>query len=263
MANMIQTERQIFTSRGIQLNVIRGEENDCPDLRALNHEMNTEHSLLLPTTVEEMELSFRDGLAIVLTSEKGDAVGYLRFSPLLDEMKKRRLELPCDIPDILEIGSAYISPSYRGGVYSAFRNEALSMILPKIQSEKILVLGTTKAIKVLHAAQHAEELGINFQRIVHTDLDMIAPLTCVCHGTFGRGMQSSQFCPRRITQREIQNVDAISEERNGKIPCTMYVSNSDLAERTNDRLRNMFNAINPRNPQQAWIQALRGVQHYE
>lgn len=261
---MTEVQGQLTTNRGRMLNVIHGGNGQaCPPLSELNHLMNGESSMLLPTTTESMQESFMRGLAVVLTSEQGEAVGYLRFSVLLDGEKKRRLGIPESIPDVLEIGSAYIRPEFRGGVYSAFRNEALSMILPAIQDEEALVIGTTKAIKVLHAAGHAKEVGINFEPAVHTDYEMIAPLTCVCQGCFGRGMQFGNFCPRRITPEQLPFVDDIAQEQKGKIPCTMYVSSVSLAKRMNRELQQHFGGQGHTNPIQAWIEALRGDGHYE
>lgn len=235
----------------------------CPPLRELNRMMNEESSMLLPATTEAMEESFNKGLAVVLTSESGEAVGYLRFSVLLDDEKKRRLGIPASLPNVLEIGSAFIDPRFRGGVYSAVRNEALSMILPAIHAEQVLVIGTTKAVKVLHAASHAKELGIQFEPSVHTDYEMLSPLTCVCQGNFGSGMQFGDMCPRRITAEQLPLVESIASEQGGKIPCTMYVSNINLARRMDRNLREHFRVLGHHNPRQAWIEALGRDGHYE
>ncbi len=260
---MAELQQHIITNRGIPLRVLHGGSGaPCPPLQSLQRHMSTESSVLLPTTPESMHASYERGLAVVLTSEQGEPVGYLRFSVLLDAEKKQRLGLPDTIPDVLEIGSAYIRPEFRGGVYSAFRNEALSMVLPAMQEGRVLVIGTTKAIQVLHAADHAKEIGIDFKPVVHTDYDMIAPLTCVCQGCFGRGMQSSSFCPRRITSEQLPMVEHIAGEQKGKIPCTMYVSDESLAARLNHELREHFREKGHDAIQRAWIEALREDGHY-
>ncbi len=261
--DMAELQQYITTKRGISLHVLHGGNGQsCPPLQALQRHMSAESSVLLPTTPESMQASYEKGLAVVLTSEQGEAVGYLRFSVLLDAEKKERLGLQNTIPDVLEIGSAYIHPDFRGGVYSAFRNEALSMVLPAMQEGHLLVLGTTKAVQVLHAADHAKEIGINFKPVVHTDYDMIAPLTCVCQGCFGRGMQSSSFCPRRITIDQLPMVEVIAASQKGKIPCTMYVSDEALAERMNHELREHFRSRGHDVAQRAWIEVLREDGHY-
>lgn len=250
--------RSIINKDGRVLSVLDASfQQACPDLTTLHAAMQQE-SALLPTTADAMRQKYEMGHAVILINETGEPVGYLGFTSLLDTQKKQAVGLPVDFPEVLEIGSAIILPKYRGGVYRAFRSAALELVLDGIKSGRTLVIGTTKNIAVIHANRHArEDLGIEFTEMVHTDLDAVAALTCVCHGTFGRGRQSSGFCPRRVTNQQLTDLDSFASLHGGKIPCVMYVSDIQLARQMNSYVIDHFGSI--RN----WIQALREIGHYD
>lgn len=249
-------ERTITNRAGRVLTVLNSTVQPSPDLSSL-HQIMQRESALLPTSVATMQQKYELGHAIILTNEAGDPVGYLGFTPLIDEDAKRSLGLPDDFPNVWEIGSAIVHPSYRGGVYRAFRSAALELVLKEMKEKRMLILGTTKVDSVLHTNRHApEDLGITFTQLVHTDLDAIAALTCVCHGTFGRGRQNSSFCPRRVTKDQLPNLDRLASVKYGKIPCTMYVSDISLAMQMNDFLLDKFGNVDN------WIKSLHNNGHY-
>lgn len=249
-------EKIVYNTRGIPLHVINASINSCPPLERIHAGMQ-EESALLPTSIDSLRRSYDNGLGIALVTKEGDAVGFLRFSQLLGAREKEQLGLPVDFPDVLEIGSAYINPSHRGGLYARFRGVALEHILERMQKGEVLVLGTTKTAKVLHANRHALDLGLQFEELVHTDLDGIAALTCVCTGDFGSGRQFGSGCPRRVTHQQLENIHTIASEQGGKIPCTMYVSDGALARRIDVQIINIFGSY------ENWIQALGRNGHYE
>lgn len=249
-------ERTLHNARGIPLRVINAGISSCPPLESLHAGMQNE-SALLSTTVESLQSSYDAGLGIALTTKSGEAVGFLRFSQLLGAEQKDKLGLPEDFPDVLEVGSAFIHPNYRGGLYAQFRSAALELILDNIHENKTFVLGTTKTIKVLETNPHAEELGIHFEEMVHTDLDGIAVLTCICEGDFGSGRQFGYECPRRVTRSQLANIHSIAAEKDGEIPCTMYVSSGPLARRMNSQILERFGSF------ENWINALQRIGYYD
>lgn len=230
-----------------------------PDLRSIHAVINHEQNLL-HATLPSLEESFNHGLAVALVSESStEAVGFVRFTPLLGEDLKQKLELS-DVPSIWEIGSAAIAPYYRGrGLYAPLRNDLLATVAQEIRDRQLLVLGTTKSIAVIKVLDDAKDLGIEFHKCVHTDFPMIAPFTCICTPDFGCGFQLAEECPVRVTQQQLLNLNLIAQKSNDgtKIPCVMYVSDKDLAESIDRRLMIKFGA------QRNLVSALKERGHYD
>lgn len=254
---------EITTRNGEELRVVNhNTASEMPDLYSLHELMQKESGMLLPTTIDSLRASYDAGLAAVLVNLEGEPVGFARFSVLLDDRKKEALGLPESFPDILEFGSAFIHPDYRGGVYGAFKNEVLQLVIKGIKQRKVLVLGTTKWFPVIQATLHAREIGVNFSQIVHTDLDMLAPFTCTCNPDFGSGFHRGPECFQRINHDELNNLSIVASERRGKIPCTMSVSDISLAREMNASLQQHFQKINSLNPQSELVNALLREGHY-
>jgi hypothetical protein len=224
-------------------------------LEAIHHEKGT----LLQPSLEDLEESFADRNAVVL--EDGNrSIGYVRFSSLLDNTGKAKLGLSDAFPNIYEIGTAIILPEYRGRhLYPKLRNALLSLHKDEMKQGRLLVLGTTKSPKVVMSLSHSKEIGLEFTVTGHDNLPMIEPFTCVCSGDFGNGFQNSPECSKRATETEvvlIQKADwrTLQEQGgkpNGKIPCTLYVSDLELASQMEKELMVKYGS------QEKLVEALR------
>ncbi len=238
--------------------------NMRPDLRSIHAVINDE-SNLLHVTLSSLEESFDRGLAIALIPEDStEAIGFVRFTPLLDEDLKQDLGLN-NIPSIWEIGSAAIAPYYRGrGLYTPLRNDLLATVSQEMKDRRLLILGTTKNIAIIKVLDKAKDLGIEFFRSVHTDFPMIAPFTCICTPDFGCGFQLAENCPARVTQQQLIQLDEIAESSadGTKIPCVMYVSDKSLAERIDYDLMVKFGGVGL-NPQRSLVSALKAKGYYD
>lgn len=234
-----------------------------PNLEPICNVINNE-STLLEVDLATIEQSFDNGLAVALVPEgREDAVGFVRFTPLLDDNLKQRLGIP-DLPSIWEIGSAAIAPEYRGkGLYAPVRNNLLSIVSEEIAENKLLVLGTTKSIAVIKVLEKAKELGINFYQSVHTDFPMIGRFTCICTPDFGCGFQLMENCPVRVTAEQLPQLDYLAKNSQDgtKIPCVMYVSDKSLSSEVNDALMVKF-AEREGNPLVNLVEALKGANYY-
>lgn len=254
--------RELFTTQGEPVFVAtRYTNKPFPNIISLHRQME-ESGALLSTTIKALETSYNEGLAAVLLTDEGQAVGYARMSHLLDREGIESLGLPADFPEILEFGSAFIDPRYRGGIYGDFKNEVLKLILDRIRNRTTLVLGTTKSMAVLVGTEKAKEIGITFGSLVHSDLEMIAPFTCTCNPSFGTGFHRGTECASRITHDEVAHLPEIARQREGRIHCIMTVSDIHLASEMNNSLRAHFRKQDPDNPQKALVRQLLAINHY-
>lgn len=234
-------------------------------LQELHAAMQRESTLLHPT-LSSLEQSFQDGRAIALLDGER-AVGYIRFTPLVDDRMRGALAVSPECPDIWEIGSAIILPedAYRGrGFFSSLRNSLLATVQNEIRQERLLILGTTKTIKVITVLDKAQALGITFYQSAHTEFPMIAPLTCVCNPDFGCGFHIASHCPQRVTPSQLKELPVLAQASSDgtKIPCTMYVSSRPLAAHIDEALRIRFAQDNRECPQQALIDSLKRIDYY-
>lgn len=225
-----------------------------PDLREIHSVMRHEKNMLHPP-IGEIVRSFADGLACVLVDGEGSkerAVGYYRFIPLMDGGLKERLGLPIDFPDIWEMGSAVILPEYRGHHLARLLSDTLlGSQAARIRNHELLILGTTKTIKVVRIHEHALRGGsdeLSFHICRHTDFSNIAALTCVCEGPMGTGMHLDYECSRRADTGAVESIrrSELSElpaARGPDIACVMYVSSRELAESINRRLGAQFDGL--------------------
>lgn len=238
---------------------------ETPDLSGILEAMHNETGTLLQPSLESLQGSFEKGEAVVLM-DGPTPVGFVRFSELLNEESRSALDLPDDFPLIYETGSAIILPEYRGRhLYPGLRTRLLSLVAERIKNRELLVLGTTKSPKVIESLDDANELGLGFEIIDPHDNPMVASFTCVCEGDFGSGFQNGSACFNRATKTEIALVakhdwKAVQEAGNrsdGKIPCTVYVSDVELMNKMEDRLTILFRS------QAELVNELRGIGHYE
>lgn len=236
-----------------------------PDLYRVLDAIHHEPKTLLQPSLESLENSFRRGKAVVLM-DGDDALGYVRFSPLLDPEKKERLGLPENFPDIDETGTAIIVPDHRGNkYYPKMRTELIKMAVDDIRERRLFVLGTTKNPRVIESLDDAvDKTGIEFEIVNRHEIPMIAPFTCVCEGDFGNGFQNGTECHQAPTDLQLVQIEThelwknrIREDENGKIPCTIYVSSLDLAREMERELMDRFGS------QEALIDALLANGHYE
>lgn len=234
------------------------------DLRAVHSDIIQEPNLLHPS-LSELEESFDRGLAVALVSQdSNEAVGFVRFSPLLEDELKDGLGLN-NFPSIWEIGTAVILPQFRGrGWYAPLRKELLVTVSQDIKEGRLLVLGTTKSIAIIKVLKETKDLGIDFYKCVHTDFPMIVPFTCVCRPDFGCGFQLTEECPVRVTQQQLLNLDSIAQKSDDgtKIPCVMYVSDKSLAERIDKDLMVKFGNAGS-SPQQNLVRVLKERSYYD
>lgn len=238
---------------------------DVPDLSGILDAMHRETGTLLQPSLEALQSSFAKREAVVLM-DGPKPIGYVRFSELLNEDSRKALDLPSDFPLIYETGSAIILPEYRGRhLYPGLRTRLLSLAVDRIRNKELLVLGTTKTPKVVESLDDANELGLGFEIVNPHDIPMVASFTCVCEGDFGNGFQNGSDCFNRATKAEIALIEkhdwkAVQEAGNrpdGKIPCTVYVSDLELANQMEDRLTGLFGS------QGNLVRELEAIGHYE
>jgi hypothetical protein len=209
-----------------------------------------------------LESSFSDRRAVVLMDGE-KTIGYVRLSSLLDISGKNMLGIPDDFPDIAETGTAIIHPDYRGhGYYPKLRTKLQSMFVEEMKEERLLVLGTTKNLRVIESLDDAVEIGLQFTIVGRDEIPMIAPFTCVCEGEFGNGFQNGTSCFQAATQSELiqigkHNWEDVKKNGGSKIPCTVYVSDIDLARKMETRLLDQFGS------RDEVVNALRSIGYYE
>lgn len=233
-----------------------------PDLNEVLDAIHHEPKTLLQPTLVSMEASFRDGKAVALMKDN-EAVGYVRFTPLLDAEKKENLDLPERIPEIYETGTAIILRSERGNkYYPKMRTELIKMAADDIKKGKILVLGTTKNPRVVESLDDAiNHTGISFRIVQRNLYSSVMAHTCVCEGSFGNGYQFGTSCHKEPTVQQLIQItnhkwDEVVKE-DGEIPCTIYVSDLELARRTEAELLELFGT------RQAVVDALKGQGQYD
>jgi hypothetical protein len=234
-----------------------------PDLNGVIDSIHHETGTLLQPSIESLENSFADRKAVVLLDQER-AVGYVRLSSLLDADKKEAIGLPGDFPDITETGSAIIHPKLRGhGYYPKMRTELLSMFSEEMREGKMLILGTTKNPRVIESLDDSvDRTGMEFQIVSRHEIPMIAPFTCVCQGEFGRGFQEGASCHQEPTPNQLVQItehkwEDVRKNGNGKIPCTLYVSDLDLANEMGIFLYSHYGS------QENLVEALKMVGQYE
>ncbi len=213
------------------------------DFRSIYAGITQETSTMLVPKMGDLEESYRSGKAAIITDEE-NVVGYVRFSPLLDDNLANKLGLPDSFPNISEIGTGIIDPAHRGrGLYKLLRGSLLESHADQIIDGRLLVIGTTKTMAILNTLHHATDLGMHFEAFHHQEFPMIAPFTCVCEGDFGQGYQHGvNACTKRVRSELIplqQNLHML-EPHDGKIECCMYVSSRDGAQSINDGLFAFF-----------------------
>lgn len=220
---------------------------------------------MLPVSKDQLQRSFDSGMAAVLiNSEDKVVVGGARFTPLLDQKKKEELGLSdLQLPDIWEMGSIVSMGKARGNGFSRSLNEKLlESVRERIERGELLILGTTKTIFLANTLLKIDlGTGGKFSLLSQDELRMIAPLTCVCEKPLGTGFQISPNCEYRI--RPDQDPTSLGNNLIGKIPCTLFISNIDLARRTDGVLKERFSKVNPSNPQGALVAALKGIGYYK
>jgi len=233
------------------ISVVDIDSHPCPELEEILEAMKQEKGVLLQPSLKSLSVSYENKQACVLM-DKERPVGYVRFSPLLDPQLKDKVGLSQEVPDVYEIGSAIILPDHRGkGYYSRLRNSLLRLGLERMEKGKLMVIGTTKNIRVAEVLPKAIDLGIDFYASTHGEFPGVQCLTCVCNPNFGEGVQYRFDCPKGIDQESLIQLKLISDwethrkevtqfSPDGKIPCVMYVSDKSLAQKTSDMLLAAF-----------------------
>lgn len=216
---------------------------------------------MLPVTPEDLSASFNQGLAIALIDpQTNEVMGGSRFVPLLDNELKEKMGLDKNFPQIWEMGSVIIFNSQvRGNGFSLDLNKALlDSVRQKTEAGELLVIGTTKSIVLLSTLKKE---GLNFSFSSHTEFPLIAPLTCICTGEMGQGFQESTNCSFRVSPEQIANLPALADKK-GKVPCTLFVSSKQLAQKIDGELRTRFLKDDPVNPQRAEVELLKTIGYY-
>lgn len=221
---------------------------------------------MLPVSPDQLRRSFDSGMAAVLINSEDQVVGGARFIPLLGQGEKEKLGLSSSqIPDIWELGSIVSMGDARGNGYNKSLNEKLlESVRGRMEKKELLILGTTKTLFLVKTLLKID-LGTkgNFSMLSHDQLSMIAPLTCVCERPLGTGFQMSPNCEYRIKPDQVDDLKALGDNLKGKIPCTLFVSDKGLADKTNSVLGDKYRMVNPSNPQGALVAALTRIGYYK
>jgi hypothetical protein len=236
------------------MSIVSVATHELPNLSEVFSAIQQKKDVLLQPTLESMQASYKKGLASVLLDGER-TVGYVRFSTLLDDDLKTKLNLESSVPNVYEIGTAIILPEYRGnGFYPQLRNNLLSLVEDQMKTGELLVIGTTKSVRVAEVMKEARKMGINFSITRPGEYPGIQCLTCVCKPDFGVGVQFDVYeCPKTMEEGKLINLRNIAEldgkthhreilqfSPDGKIDCVMYVSDVNLAQRTSDKLIGVF-----------------------
>lgn len=219
---------------------------------------------MLPVTSEALRESFEKDMAVALVDrETRKVMGGSRLIPLLDNGLREKIGLDRDFPQIWEMGSVIIvdDPKARGNGFSFKLNKALlDSVRQRTDSGELLIIGTTKTLFLIRTLLK-ENIGLNFSISSHDEYPMIAPLTCVCKGEMGQGFQESNNCSARIKPEQAANL-LNSACKDGKIPCTLFVSDRELAQKIEEGLKTRFSKDNLLDPQKAETDLLRNMGYY-
>jgi GNAT superfamily N-acetyltransferase len=239
---------------------------------------------LLHPTDEVMAQSYNAGKAVALFNTEHEPIGFARVIDALTPEVRAGLYLREDFPRLVEIGTVYIDPQYQGrGLNPVMQNELLSTIQEEIEAKRLLAMLTTKTQKVVNSFNRAEELGMTFEFMLHTDprAAMIAPFTCTCgkeHDTsFGSGFHiggtiaERAYCSKRVQEPELVTIKRKADLAKAgekpigdpKLACVFGVSDAELMQQMNDELYAHFARVNAYCPQEALVQRLVHLGYYE
>lgn len=208
-----------------------------------------EDRLLHPST-NDLAVSFNAAEAVIaIDSISGTPFGYVRLEPLVTERLKSLLELPANFPALFEAGTMYIDPDARYRGHGHLRKMCATILeesRDEIDNGKMLIIGTTKDVRVLKALDDGDIL--NFTACHHNSFPLLSAFTCVCSGDFGKGYQyGEEACQQRLPDslnresigiRELPVVNGTPE-----IPCTMFVNSLETARAAENMLERHFGSL--------------------
>ncbi|PIV62544.1 hypothetical protein COS12_01995 [Candidatus Roizmanbacteria bacterium CG01_land_8_20_14_3_00_33_9] len=230
------------------------------DFRLVDRGITRESSRVLQVTTADLAASFTNAMSAVVgrnhhqPGEMVEALGHVRFSPLLDPLLKNKLDLQ-DCPEIWEMGTGFMDPeTFRGkGLYGPLRNELLKIYIDKIRGGEVMIMGTTKTKAVLRVLKDAMAMDIGAFYTNPLSLPFISAFTCVYHGSFGQGFQNgTDACPKRVNQtsapiktffnaQDQQPIDRIIPNERRLIPCYFYAyGNPETAQKIDGILKGQF-----------------------
>jgi len=230
------------------------------DFGLVDRGITRESSRVLQVTTADLTASFTNAMSAVVgrnhhqPGEMVEALGHVRFSPLLDPLLKDKLDLQ-DCPEIWEMGTGFMDPeTLRGkGLYGPLRNELLEMYIDKIMGGDVMIMGTTKTKAVLKVLKDAMAVDLGAFYTNHLSLPFISAFTCMCHGSFGQGFQNGiEACPKRVDQtsapihtffnaQDQSPIDKIIPNDKGLIPCYFYAyGRPETAQRIDGILQNQY-----------------------
>ena len=254
-----------------RLQQIEKAVSNIVDFSMLHTAIMRESALLHPS-LATMQESYLTGLGVAHTVENDGqnvAVGYARVIPLLSFEQREQLSLPGNFPDVYELGTVIVHPDYRGrGISEQLQRELIRRFKGRLDEESLLILGTTKTRKVLHILDKLSDEGVSFYHCRHTEFPHIAPLTCICSPYFGEGFQHTTDCSKRVTEPQVifirQILTKTSRELNiqtDKIPCTMFISDKELAERMDATLADLYGGGNF--AQERFVNRLKEIRYFD
>ncbi len=158
------------------------------------------------------------------------------------------------VPEIWEMGTGVMIPEYRGtGVNNLLRLYLYDHYISEMRKGNILVIGTTKTPELRSVLDRLSiEYGDNQEKGFKTDFKFcnrekfphIAPFTCVCTPDFGTGYQYGDVCPAANTTiegfQQGKSIAILPSETKANIPCTMFVSSTELAQQTDNMIANSY-----------------------
>ncbi len=247
-------------------------ERGLPPLDCLAHEMNRDGALL-QVDPRKLEVSLLQGLAaVIMAGEEGQdvPVAISRLIPLISTELAEELGLPEELRGICEMGSVFVHASNRNqGLGTLVQQATLEASSTALSNGSQLVIGTTKEIRELRALGHIAGMrGVSFKPTHHLDYPFIAPLTCVCKPTespFGTGFQYGEACVQRVDRAQVPDIIVRSKIPHRQemqmydthIPCTMFISSTDTAQRFSDGYREFFGS------RENMVRRLMEVGYYE
>lgn len=219
---------------------------------------------MLETTPESLMQSYSAGLSEVILNDSGEAVGHVRFTPLLTAELRTQLGLPDDFPLMHEIGGGIIAEEFRRHqLYPQLRRKLLEDANGHVKNGELIIIGTTKALQVVNALDDANDL-VDTMVTPHTN-KLLSAFTCTCDRPhIGAGYpQGIDACPMRMSnetfvsiapehktelwQDDLKNTPFASVaggEKKTSLACVMYIQgNRPAIERAEQTLVQQFGSL--------------------
>ncbi len=208
---------------------------------------------------EAIAESFYAGKGVFYVNEKSEAIAFCRLIPLLNCEQIENLGLTGICPEVYELGTVIVSTEYRNQGIGKQVVKAIHQINSEaIFNNEMLIIGTTTTIPMLKSLRVLNPV-INFFAGSTCRLKFIEALTCMCEPSEplgGTGVHIQENCHVRAKTNLMLDVSSIHVEMLQTPGCKIFISNLELAEKTNEVLARRMNELGTSRQQFAqWLRA--------